>query len=86
MVPDATRWFGPRNLWLTLSAVAIGYLAVRLYLLLSSSDPLLGVDARAYWGYSRTPARADPVGTCEEIAACWTSGCYPRSVAPISYL
>jgi hypothetical protein len=39
----------PRT-WLLLSTIALAYLAVRWWLLLTSNDPILGADARTYWG------------------------------------
>lgn len=39
-----------RRLRTSLTIMAVGYLAVRWYLLLVSNDPILAADARTYWG------------------------------------
>lgn len=43
------RWRDPRFRGV-LVGIAVGYLVLRWYLLLTSNDPILAADARTYWG------------------------------------
>ena len=47
---DLIAWLRQPRVWLLLSVVAGAYLVIRWYLLLTSTDPILGADARTYWG------------------------------------
>lgn len=47
---DAVAWLRQPRVWLVLTLLAVAYLALRWYLLLTSADPILGADARTYWG------------------------------------
>jgi hypothetical protein len=47
---DFVGWLRQRRVWLALSFLACVYLVLRGYLLLTSNDPILGADARTYWG------------------------------------
>ena len=42
-------WFGLPQVRIAASITAVAYLLVRLSLMLTSSDPILGADARTYW-------------------------------------
>ena len=42
-------WMADRRVRIAAAIVAIAYLLVRLALMLTSSDPILGADARTYW-------------------------------------
>lgn len=43
-------WVGLPKVRMAAGLVAVAYLLVRLALMLTSSDPILGADARTYWG------------------------------------
>ena len=42
-------WLRQPRVHLALSSLAVGYLALRWYLILTSKDPILAADARTYW-------------------------------------
>lgn len=46
----ARGWAADRRVRVAAGVIALAYLAVRLALMLSSNDPILGADARTYWG------------------------------------
>ena len=43
-------WVGLPKVRIAAGLIAVAYLLVRLALMLTSSDPILGADARTYWG------------------------------------